>query len=363
MDINITSPVNQLGYGLVGHNIIKSAVARDNRVAWWPIGNTDIEQKDVDLLQECRNNTNIFNHTAPSLRIYHQFDLAQHIGKGKRVALPIFELDTFNDIEKCHLSAQNEIVVASQWAKRVIEDNGVDVPVHVVPFGVDRDIFNPNDVKPAKDGDPTVFINIGKWEVRKGHDVLVEAFCNAFEKGDNVKLIMMTFNPCFADNEQIMKYNKDWWTMYENCKLADKIQIFKGRVRTQREVAKIMAMADCGVFPSRGEGWNMELLEMMSMGKNVIATNCSAHTQYCTPANCYLIDMDEKESAYDGIWFHGQGNWYEFEEEQKDQLVDHMRNVHTAKQKGELVDNNNGIEIAKCLSWDNTVQLLEEVLQ
>ena len=53
------------------------------------------------------------------------------------------------------------------------------------------------------------------------------------------------------------------------------------RVNTSEEVARIMGQVDCGVFPARGEGWNLELLEMMSMGKPVIATNYSGHTQFC----------------------------------------------------------------------------------
>ena len=52
-------------------------------------------------------------------------------------------------------------------------------------------------------------------------------------------------------------------------------------------------MADCGLFPARAEGWNLELLEMMACGKQVIATNYSAHTEFCTKENSILIESDE----------------------------------------------------------------------
>ena len=56
-----------------------------------------------------------------------------------------------------------------------------------------------------------------------------------------------------------------------------------------------MAKTDCGVFPARAEGWNLELLEMMSCNKPVIATNYSAHTEFCDDKNCMLIDIEDME--------------------------------------------------------------------
>ena len=83
------------------------------------------------------------------------------------------------------------------------------------------------------------------------------------------------------------------------------------RMETQQEVYNIMSQVDCGVFPSRGEGWNLELLEMMAVGKHVIATDYSAHTEFCTEENCGLIPINTTEPAFDGKWFFGQGNWAE----------------------------------------------------
>ena len=44
-----------------------------------------------------------------------------------------------------------------------------------------------------------------------------------------------------------------------------------------------MAEAHCGVFPARSEGWNLGLVEMLSMGRHVIATDYSAHTSTSRP--------------------------------------------------------------------------------
>ena len=113
---------------------------------------------------------------------------------------------------------------------------------------------------------------------------------------------------------------------------------------------------DCGVFPSRAEGWNLEAIEMLAMGKELIITDYSAHTEFCNEKNSKLIPVDKKESAYDGIWFHGHGEWAEIGEEQIDCMVEHMRAVHAS----DKALNTQGIEMAKSLSWDNSAKILSQ---
>ena len=124
-----------------------------------------------------------------------------------------------------------------------------------------------------------------------------------------------------------------------------------------------MTQTDCGVFPARAEGWNLELLEMMSCGKQVIATNYSAHTEFCNDENCYLVNTDEKEDANDGFWFRGQGQWASIKEEQIDSLAEHMRDVHDKKKNDDLSINQAGIDTAKKFSWKNSAQKIIEAIE
>ena len=155
--------------------------------------------------------------------------------------------------------------------------------------------------------------------------------------------------------------NKEWADYYLNSELGSKVSILP-RKETQQDVARLMNMADCGVFPSRGEGWNLELLEMMSCGKQVIATNYSAHTEFCGE-NCWLVGDDfEVESAYDGVWFHGQGNWAKITDEHIDQIAANMKHVHKSKQHGVDLLNQAGIETAIEYSWENSTKKLIEAM-
>ena len=116
-----------------------------------------------------------------------------------------------------------------------------------------------------------------------------------------------------------------------------------------------MKQTDCGVFPARAEGWNLELLEMMCCGKHVITTNYSAHKEFCNNDNAHLVNITRNEPAYDGIWFHGKnGNWANIGPSQVDEIVHYMRKIHDLKQSGLLAKNISGINTANKFSWNNT---------
>jgi len=231
---------------------------------------------------------------------------------------------------------------------RSLQDNGVTKEIVVCPQGVDTQIFNGSVPEDKNQNSKYTFINIGKWEIRKGHDILVDIFNSAFEKDDDVELWMVNHNP-FLNNDQ----TKQWSTLYQNSKLGDKIRFFP-RLPTQEVLSKVMSYADCGIFPSRAEGWNNEAIEMMAMNKPIIITNYSAHTQFCNADNSYLININNTEPAYDGIWFDGEGDWASLENEQIEQAVEHMRYVY----KNQIKNNPKGLETAQNHSWSKTAQII-----
>ena len=283
--------------------------------------------------------------------------MAQHVGKGSHCAFPIFELDTFTERELCHLSHQDMIFTCSKWAAGIVLDNlrtyldsvhrYDEIRVYVAPLGVDREIFYDTPI-PESNDNYTVFLNVGKWEVRKGHDILIQAFQKAFRKDDKAELWMMNHNPFLSKQE-----DNEWKRLYKG-EIGENQVKFMNRVKSHKDVADIMRMVDCGVFPSRAEGWNLEAIEMMSCGRQIIVTDYSAHTEFCNTENSHLIDIDSLEPAFDGIWFKGQGKWAKIRDKQIDQLATHMRKIHEQKQSGEDIFNLSGVETSKKFSWANT---------
>ena len=342
MKINLQAPINQLGYGVAGLNILK-ALQKKAEVSLFPIGQPQVtNQEDATAVRKGIEVANTFDHKAPCIKIWHQNQMAERIGSGKFIGFPIFELDTFTDVEKHHLQSCDELFVCSEWAKQVVLDqtNLTEEGVHVVPLGVDSSIFKETLPRTHK---TTIFFNCGKWEVRKGHDILIKAFEKVLGHGEDAELWMMCSNP-FNSPEEDAK----WHQLYNHPRVK-----LIPRAETQQEVYNIMSQVDCGVFPSRGEGWNLELLEMMSAGKHVVATDYSAHTEFCTKENCGLVAIKDVEPAFDGKWFFGQGNWAKFSAHEEMDLYMKMMKFILNK-KGTV--NEAGIETARQFSWENTAE-------
>lgn len=345
MKINIISPINQLGYGIAGLNVVKE-FSKVADVALWPIG--EIQCSNLDDLEICKNAANNMNKSgfedAPVLKVWHQHDMRiPEALTGKTFGFPIFELDTFTDQEVNELNSVDHLIVCSRWAKGIVEQNGITVPVSVAPLGVDLDIFVPT--KADQDRSKTIFFNCGKWEVRKGHDILIKAWDMLDQ--DNIELWMMCQNPFNSTSEE-----NYWRNLYDrpNVKLIP-------RVNTQIDVYNIMAEVDCGVFPSRAEGWNLELLELMACGKHVITTEYSAHTEFCTKENSSLIPIDQLETAFDDKWFYGQGSWASIKQPQINQLSELMSEFHIKNSSSDQpLVNTFGIETSEKFTWSNTIK-------
>jgi glycosyltransferase involved in cell wall biosynthesis len=358
MDINLLAPICYTGYGVAGLNFLLALSRQKQSVALFPRGPVEVASEHTALVREAQDRQAFYNPQAPSVRLAQQLHLAEQIGRGLHCGFPIFELDRFTKAEVHHQRCMDRLLVCSHWAQGVLIEHGIpEEQIRVVPLGVDRALFSSDaSGRPRKVGD-TIFCSIGKFEKRKGQDVLLEAFNRAFEPNDAVQLIIHGWNRMLDEAA-----NRAWGERFKQSKMGRAVTVTSGPLATQTEVARLMALADCGVFPARAEGWNLELLEMMAMGKTVIATDYSGHTEFVHSENCRLIPVDGVESAVDGLAFRGQGNWARLGREQVDSLVCHLREVHRIKQAGQLGRNEAGIETAREFSWDHAAQALVQAL-
>ena len=348
--INLITPIDcYTGYGITGYNIWKNLYKLDNALALFLMHQPNLESEwNAKDIRQCVTNQINFNPDSPCFKLWHAHELfLKTCGNSKYGALSFFEIDHCSKLETIGYNLLDIIFMPSTWAKTVLENNGIKKPIVVCPQGVDTAIFNAS-IPTDKDDRKYVFINIGKWEIRKGHDILIDMFNAAFEHTDNVELWMINHNG-FLNSEK----NAEWAKFYTGSKLGDKVRIFP-RLPTQQHLAKAMSYADCGLFPSRAEGWNNEAIELFAMNKPIIITDYSAHTEYCNKDNAYLINVDKITPANDGIWFKGEGNWALIGDEQIEQTIEHMRFVY----KNNIRTNLNGLLTARHYSWDKTAKII-----
>lgn len=350
--LNIFGSLSRTGYGISTLNIAKALHKQGVDISVLAMGNANVnDAEEKALVEEWLAKGQMLDTSAPCLKIWHQNALHTTICNSKYYAMPIFELTRFNDQEKHHLKCPDQLIVNSKWAAEVVEDQ-TGLKAEIVPLGVDTSIFSSASTPRSPDCN---FLNVGKWEVRKGHDILPEIFNKAFTPKDNVKLNLMPYNPFLNQEEQ-----HKWVLKYKNTPMGDKIFILDP-VNTHLELAQIMQHCDCGVFPSRGEGWNLELLEMLACGKPVITTYYSAHTEFCTEDNALLTHPTSLEDAHDGKWFHGQGQWAHLLDENVDEMVEHMRHIYKEWNGGLDILNKAGIKTAEKFTWENSAKILQSV--
>lgn len=351
MNINFFSAIGYTGYGVAGVNFLRQLYDKQHNVTLFPMGQINAEnQEDAAACFKSFEKQEDYDKNAPCLKIWHQFDLGARIGTGKFFAFPFFELTDLTKKEIHHLNNTDHIIVTCEWAKKVLENNGINKTIDIVPLGVNVSLFD-HTIKPSlKDPKKYVFMNIGKWEIRKGHDILVNLFNETFSEEDDVELWINGSSSEAAFSSQELEY---WHSLYMNSKLKDKIKIFP-RLNSQEEVAQLMSYADCGIFPSRAEGWNLELLEMMAMNKPVITTNYSAHTAFCNEKNSFLVEITDLELANDNKYFRNFGKWAKIGNKEIDQFKEFMRHAY----KNRINTNTSGLEMAEKLSWSNATDTL-----
>lgn len=356
---NLIAPLNSLGYGQVGLALLR-ALTEVREVACWPLGGIEAPPEDQKLLQAALARRDTYDPSAPCLRLWHGWDMALFAGRGPRCAYTFYETDRLRPAEVHHLAACDCVCVPSLWAAEVAAACGVPAE-RIAPArpGVDRTVFRPD--VPAntsllveagwRPGD-TVFLSAGKWELRKGHDFVVEAFSRAFTPADRAWLVLHCHNPFLSSTEQ------EEWEEFARDRLGERVILTRGRFPARQDVAALMAACDCGFFPSRGEGWGMESAEMLAMHKHLIATHWAGHTEYLTADNALLIQPDGCEPARDGKWFGDgpglqPGNWAALGNNALEQAVTHLRAIHRARREGRL--GANVCPAAQGMTWENTV--------
>jgi len=179
-----------------------------------------------------------------------------------------------------------------------------DVPpekVFVIPHGVDISVFNKN--IPAiklNTKKKFKFVSVVAPHYRKNIDLLLNAYCQAFNKDDDVCLVLKTKVYKHSDGKHHEQNNPGGRKAFEIIlgdvfkNLAEKygnnmpeIELLSGHVDN---VSSIYNACDCHVTTTGAEGWFMPGLESMACGLLNIAPNYSGHLTYMNESNALLID-------------------------------------------------------------------------
>ena len=173
------------------------------------------------------------------------------------------------------------IVTGSKWCEEVLRNHGLNSVTTIIQ-GIDPQLFNPAHSEKELFKDRFVVFSGGKFEFRKGQDIVIRAYKVLQDRHPDVMLVNAWYNP-WPFSMKTMENSP-----YINCEImeTDYLKAVNGilhangidldRVITvlpknNAQMARLYKNTDVGLFPNRCEGGtNLVLMEYMACGKPVI---------------------------------------------------------------------------------------------
>jgi glycosyltransferase involved in cell wall biosynthesis len=207
------------------------------------------------------------------------------------------------------------VMVGSEFNIDVFKNSGVTVPIHVVPHGIGADEFDgiePFNIAGVKD-DAYVFYSIFQWTERKHPLAAIKSYWHAFQKEENVALVLKTYRSSYKEEEKdairtTMRRLKavtpmDWYPpVYLILDLL-----------SNDEILGLHARGDCYVSLDRGEGFGLCPFTAGACGNPIMVTNFAGATEYAKRDNSYLIDyvLTPVFGMPWSPWYRGDQLWAE----------------------------------------------------
>ncbi len=195
----------------------------------------------------------------------------------------------------------DRVFAGSTWCRERLEAAGISWADTLIQ-GIDPEIFRPLPFEKAFAADRFVIFSGGKFELRKGQDLVIRAVKVLQDRHEDVVFVNLWFNPWKFSLDTMARSphmvfrprGKTWNEVMANVLLdngMDLERVVIGGQVEQRDLRKIYAATDVGVFPNRCEGGtNLVLMEYMACARPVIAAYHTGHRDILTSQNAILLE-------------------------------------------------------------------------
>lgn len=259
------------------------------------------------------------------------------------------------------------MITGSTWCEEILRNYGL-VNIKTIIQGIDPTIFNQFYSEKEYFNDLFVIFSGGKFELRKGQDLVIRAFKVLQDRHKDVLLINSwcnfwpeSFNTMSASqNIKFTPVQGDYMSVVN--RIFDENGIDLNRVITlplypNIMMARIYKNTDIGIFPNRCEGGtNLVLMEYMACGKPVIGSYNSGHKDMLTDKNSIkLVQMKRisimNNNVCSAVW----------EEPNLDETIAKLEWAYNNRDSLKELGRQAGDDLSK-LTWGNTAQQFFEIL-
>ncbi len=322
----------------------------------------DTEPQHVALLQLHRAIS--VSPSAPRVTFLPPFE---EFMPGYRIIYTMMETDPVHkDMTSLMNERYQECWVPTQWNAETFRRAGLQMPIHVMPLGVDPSVYSQN-VQPfipkatlmtgpnaGRSEIPKgfLFINVFQPSFRKGHDVLIETFEETFANDSEVGLILGTTAYSLEDKFPWKSMKSRIWTLPGGY--------------SERQLASIYKACKVYVTASRGEGWNLPLCEAGAVGLPAIAPRHTSHPEVLPDGCGYIFEPDVsrlfEEAERTCPWFAGIP-FPDFGPKARRELAHLMRKVRKNYPEAQERSKKHRAFVSSKLTWSLTARRIAERLR
>lgn len=261
----------------------------------------------------------------------------------------------------------DQLWVYSRWVKDLAIRSGVNRQrVKVISLGFDERVFKPE----GKAYDlPTnkrfKFLFVGAPILRKGVDILISAYGEAFTSDDDVSLIIKgnpddVFYQGITLRERVLE-------LQQNASCPE--IIFIESYLSDHDLAALYRSCQVGVFPYRAEGFALPILEAMACGLPSIVPKFGACLDYCTSKTSFLIpalriNLPVKGAfTFNTLGFEEQIDEVDFCEVSTARLAAEMRRVSSLSKAELMKKSEAGVQRSHAkFKWSDTASAISKQL-
>ena len=185
----------------------------------------------------------------------------------------------------------NELWVPTEYVWNAFAQGGFpENKMRLIPYGVDIELFNPAGKIANILDDKFIFFAVSGWGIRKGWDLLIQAYSEEFSPEDNVCLFIKTGNYSHdGPPEKIRNEIKLFQEKY-GCKSPI---VVTTDILNDHVMAVLYRSSNCFVLPTRGEGFGIPFLEAMATGLPTIFTDYGGMKDFARKENAFPIEVDK----------------------------------------------------------------------
>jgi glycosyltransferase involved in cell wall biosynthesis len=230
--------------------------------------------------------------------------------------LPVFPAPWAKAFDKVQ-----EVWVPSSFVARAVAAAGGS-PVRVIPHAVDCDEISQDLARkslqlPADEFFFLAIFDVNSFPTRKNPLGIVRAFVDAFPRAgpSSPRLIVK----CHGKGNRNSTFDELLRHIHDDARVLLLDQVF-----SPEQIRQLQAACDCYISLHRSEGFGLNILESMALGKPCIATGFSGNMDFMTADNSIIIPF-EMRRVEKGEYLHGEGQWWA--EPDHDISVDALRRV------------------------------------